>query len=472
MRSGKQYLEALKDERRIFLGTEQINDVTAHPAFAATAKTLAGLYESKHKDKSGLFTDKAGKSVFFEKPSSKEDLARRTAAHDSWATSSFGLLGRSPDCLAACVTGLTLDTAAYDRPGGNFSANIRGYYQHLADNDLFGVCVLQPVASRRGHRDGDTVGGLTVVRETDRGLVVNGAKGMATGAIFADEIFIGTNFPLTEADKPEAITCAVPVSTAGLTLHVRRPMAPQGGDPAQWPLASRFDEEDATLVFDNVEIPWERVFAYGEPANNSEFLGRSPALAFKVHHANVRFRAKLRAILGIAFRLAQANGSSEIPAVRELLGRLAGYEANLDAMIRGQTEACEATADGNVFYNRRMVMGTQAWCQDTYGKVTEAVRQLSGSGVFQLPASADVFANEKLAANWDTPSLSAAEAMRLHLLAWDMLGSEFAMRQAQYENFYAGPPHKLATNNFKACPWETFAASIDRFTTEGGATEH
>jgi 4-hydroxyphenylacetate 3-monooxygenase len=346
----------------------------------------------------------------------------------------------------------------------------------MRDNDIFAAyAVLPPQAARNPEffqRQSLPVPTLRVVRETDRGLVISGMKMLATGAILANEILIGNVHPLAPDRLAESVTCAVPVNSAGLALWSRKPFEPNAARESDGPLTYRFDETDAMVVCDNVEVPWERVFVHNDVGLARAIWFETPAHCFGNHQSNVRFHAKLRLLVGLASKLTQASGADGIPSVMETLGRLASLEALLAGVIAGQISMAEEWPTGFMTFNRRMMYAALNWCTENHSPIIDCLRDLCGGGVFQIPADASVMDDPRLRevfeAYWVTPQLTAGDRMKLFRLAWDLIGSEFAGRHQQYEKFYAGPPLAVRNYNFTVAPWDEFNAIVDRLLAEAG----
>jgi len=274
--------------------------------------------------------------------------------------------------------------------------------------------------------------------------------------VFADEIWIGNLIPLAPDQVKQAVTCAVPCNAPGLTLWSRQPFTARNEFDS--PLAWRFDESDSMVMCDEVKVPWERVFVMDDAILAREIYIRTPGHCYGNHQSNVRFWSKLRLIVGLASRVAQSTGADQIPAVRELLGRLAALEATLGGMIHGQIEAWENWPEGWACVNRRYVYAALNWCTEMYGPLVDILRGLSGGGVFQMPASVTVMNDPHLRrlfeTYWQTPQLAALDRVKLFKLVWDLVGSEFAGRHLQYEKFYAGASFIVRNHNYREAPWD------------------
>jgi len=467
LRTGKEHLESLCDGRVVYIGSEKVTNVTTHPAFRNAARTVAALYDMKADASNyGELTyqeDGARHSIYFLRPRSREDLQRRTIGHKRIADFTHGMFGRSPDHVASFVTGMVMKLDELKAPHGR-PENVLAYYKHIRDNDLYVVyAVLPPQAARDPdfyQRQNLPVPTLRVVREEDDGVVISGMKMLATGAVFANEIWIGNVLPLAPSQKKEAITCAIACNAPGLRLWARQPMESRCTSEFDSPLAYRFDESDSMLLCDEVKVPWERVFVHDDAQLSRDIYIKTPSHCFGNHQSNVRYWSKMRLLVGLCSKITHATGADQVPAVKETLGKMASYEAMISAMVNGQINAYESWpggSEGYVCFNRRMMYAALEWCTQNYTSFIDELRELCGGGVFQMPADISVMKDAELARQfqtyWQTPQADALTRMKLFKLAWDMVGSEFAGRHQQYEKFYAGASFIVRNHAFREADW-------------------
>ncbi|HKC53899.1 MAG TPA: 4-hydroxyphenylacetate 3-hydroxylase C-terminal domain-containing protein, partial [Burkholderiales bacterium] len=328
--------------------------------------------------------------------------------------------------------------------------------------------VLPPQAARNPEfyqKQNLPVPSLRVVREDDDGLVITGMKMLATGAVFANEIWIGNLLPLAPTQLAESVTCAIAVNTPGVTLWSRKSFERDASCEFENPLTWRFDETDSMVMCENVKVPWERVFVHMDAILAREIYIKTPGHCYGNHQSNVRFHAKMKLIVGLASKIAHASGANEVPAVREVLGRFAALEAALGGMIAGQIQDAEDWPAGWKTFNRRYMYAALNWCTESHSSIIDALRELVGGGVFQMPADVSVMHDPKLRElfekYWQTPQLAALERMKLYKLVWDLIGSEFAGRHLQYEKFYAGASFIVRNHSFREAPWQEFHRVVD-----------
>ena len=471
--NGKQKLERMRDGRAIYIGAERVDDVTCHPAFKNGAQTIAGLYDlTSDPERHDLFSFEEDGERFglpWLRCRTRGDLARRMRAMKAIADATYGLIGRSPDHVAGLVTGLAMKPDLLEglRPG--CGENLIRYYEYASRNDLYLSFAVTPPSGIRSReiytgeaRDDPS---LQVIGEDDNGVIVSGMKMLATGAVFADEVWIGNLTAIDDKRQNESITAALPINTTGVSFWAREPYERHARHEADYPLSYRFDETDTVLVCDRVTIPWSRVFLHNDGAMSRRIYIETPANCYQNQQSNIRFWAKMGLIVGLASRMCQANGIEKIPAVRETLGRLAALEATIAGLVNGQIEACEPWPDGFVTPNRRMVYATLNWCQEHHTEIIDILRTLAGAAPLQMPASIDLVADPELKDRferwWGTASMPAVDRLKLYKLAWDLIGSEFAGRHMLYERFYAGNSIIVRNQSDREAPWEKFHATVD-----------
>jgi 4-hydroxyphenylacetate 3-monooxygenase len=471
--SGARKLERMRDGRAVYIGAERVEDVTAHPAFREGAKTIAGLYDAKtdpaQRDLFAFEEDGEPISLYWLRCRNRDDLTRRMRCCKAIADLTYGFIGRSPDQVSGLITGLAMNAGLLDGLHQGFGQNLLRYYDYARKNDLYLSFAVTPASGRKsadlfpGQQRDDP--NLQVVAEDDAGVTVSGMKMLATSAVYADEILIGNLTPIDEKFKSEAITAALPLNAPGLSLWSRQPYARAVAHEADYPMSYRFDETDSVLVCDRVKIPWERVFLHNDAVMSRRIYIDTPANCYQNHQSNIRFWSKMGLIVGLASRVCQANGTDKIPAVREVLGRLASLEALIGGMVHGQIDAWEAWPEGFATPNRRIMYAALNWCQEHYTEIVDILRTLLGGYPLVMPASIDVMTdaalNDRFERWWKTPSIEAVDRHKLYKLAWDIVGTEFAGRHMLYEKFYAGSSIVVRNQSDREAPWERFHATVD-----------
>ena len=332
--NGKSFIERLDSTpREVWYGDQKITGaVSSHPAFSGIAKSLAALYDMQLKPESEeMMTyespssgDRVGAS--FLQPKTAEDLAKRSRMIKAWADFSGGILGRTPDYLNSSVMAMAAAKEFFGKEGRDFASNIWNYYVHVREHDLVLTHTLINPQVNRGlgpSKQADPFIAARVVEKKSEGVVVKGARMLATLPI-ADEILV---FPSTvirsgQDDEPYSIAFALPVSTPGLKFICRESFASESG--YDHPLASRFDEQDAVVVFDDVLVPWERVFILEDPERANRVSEGTDGVVFMAHQATVRESAKAEFAAGLATLVAESIGADQFPQVQEKVTELYG----------------------------------------------------------------------------------------------------------------------------------------------------
>ena len=230
LRTGQQYLDAIaKDGRRIFVDGEEVADVTAHPAFAETARTMASLFDISsdpaNRDLMTYTSPKTGKPVnrIWQLPTS-DDLHQRRGAIQRWAEESFGFMGRTPDHVAGFFAGYAAAQVLAPRRQRKFADNAVKIYEFLRDNDVYIAYTIVPPQidrSKPAHQQNPPDLYAGVVEERDDGVIIKGAQMLGTGAVFADYIHLSSIHPLRPGDENHAISLIVPANAHGVKIHSR-----------------------------------------------------------------------------------------------------------------------------------------------------------------------------------------------------------------------------------------------------------
>ena len=475
VKTGADHLASLRDGRAVYIDGERVEDVTTHPAFRNAVHAAAALYDCQaHADNLERMTfARDGEGGYrrinraWQRPRSYDELVARRRAMSEWAELSCGFLGRAPDHVASSLVGQVIGIEVFRRHGEARAKALLDYFDYVSGNDLYlSYVIINPQADRAkawGEQQQDLVARL--VDEDSTGITVRGAKMLGTATILANELLVANLQPLRPGEEDLAISFAVPVATPGLKILSRKSFEAAAVSAADNPLSSRFDENDALIWFEDVKVPWERVFVYRDTdmcrAQFHDTLGHT----FQNYQAQIRLMAKTKFLVGVARRLAETIGTAEMPPVREVLGRLAAQAAMVEGMVWGM-EAKGHIENGYFVPDKHLMYAAQVLTQDLYPRLIEAIRGLSGGALIMLPSSERDWANLELAAIIEKTQVSSAGAgprQRVDFLklAWDAIGSEFGSRHTQYEMFYAGAPFVTCGHSLRTYDWPGSLALVD-----------
>lgn len=474
MRTGADYLASLKDDREVYVNGERVDDVAHDPAFAPIAGTMAELFDKAADPANGMTVrDEASNTDtnrVFTIPHSRDELSGFRHAVETWAHHTHGWVGRSPDHVGAFVAGFAAHPEAFVNNGRDFSANVLAYHERMKRENLYvSYAIIPPQVSRATTAnawEGDLIQ-AGVAEERSDGLVIRGAQMLATGGPVADEIFVSCIKPLSEEDSDFAVSFAVPVDAPGLKLYCRRPYAPAATSSYDYPLTTRYDETDALLVFDDVFIPWQRVFVDRDVTGVRRQFFETGAHVLGNWQAQIRFMVKLQFLAGIARKVAAVNGVDKIPGVVEKLGELASLSSLVESGVLAAEYAAASDDQGLCWPDKRAVYGAMGLQSELYPRALAILRDLVGGGVLQVPSSVEDMHNPHTRADIDryiqSPTAEAAERVKLFKLAWDAVGSEFAGRHHQYEMFYAGAPFVVKGYAYRNYGFEGPVGEVDSF---------
>jgi 4-hydroxyphenylacetate 3-monooxygenase len=470
MRRGADYIESIKrDGRTILLDGVAVEDVTTHPGFAGPVRVIASLYDRVLESGAMTFEDEGHThDAMWLAPRTSEDLAQRQAVHRHWAEGSFGLMGRTPDYVAAILTAFAARRDVFDRGGRRFGDHVVAFHARARDNDWFVSYAVTPPQidrSKPAHLQPEPFLYPGVVDERDDGIVVRGAQMIATSAVISEYLFLSYVAPLTPGDEDYAISVVMPLNAEGLRLYPRRPYATATTDRYDQPLSSRFDESDNLVVLRDVFVPWEHVFIHRDIGLVNAQFNETGAQVLANYQALIRFLVKTEFASGLAIELADAHGLSVIPPVQaQLGGDIAALCSALDAMViaaqvRPQVRAGLALP-GPAFVQAGISL-QRRWAVD----LMRSLRELGGGGLIAMP-SGDSHAATETAADieryYRSATMTARDRVELLKVMWDLVGTEFGGRQLQYEMFASAAPHIADIQAYRAFDWGPGRAHVRR----------
>jgi 4-hydroxyphenylacetate 3-monooxygenase oxygenase component len=456
IRTGAEFIAGLRDTREVWLGKERVQDVTVHPLFRPAIESLARLYDMQHeaayRDVLTYRSPTSGQPVgaSFLIPRTRDDLVRRRHMIKTWADATYGMMGRSADFLNTMVMAWAAKSDYFAQQSPACAERVLRYYEYCRERDVFLThALIDPQVDRSKNRaeQADPYQCLGIVDENKQGLIVRGAKMIATAAPFADEILVWPFPPtLTEAEARYALVFIIPVATPGLKIICRESFT-KLGNPADYPLSGRFDEMDAVAVFDDVLVPWERVFLHGDVRLVAQLYVGTRIREMTAQQTNTRFLAKIEFVYGLLCRMAEAIGVHNAPAVQEMLGEAATFlEIIKSALLAAEVQAEVDPSNGVMYPALQPLQVGRTWAPRMYPRLMEMVRRLGAGGLMQLPASCDAFDSPigpDLEKYYRGAQIAAREKVGLFKVAWDLVGSDFGSRHLLYELFYAGDPSML-----------------------------
>ena len=453
--TGAEYLASLADDRAVFIYGERVKDVTKHPAFRNTARMVARLYDALHDPEAQGQAAAADRhrqrrhdACFLQ---GAEDAGRPARgprrdrgvgqAHLRLDGPRAGLQGGVPGTLGA-------NADFYDP----YQANAKRWYKFSQERVPFiNHAIIHPPIDR--DKPPNEVGDVCchVEKETDAGLVVSGAKVVATGSVLTNYTFVAHHGLIPVQDKKFAAVFMVPTNAPGVKFICRTSYEMTStamGSPFDYPLSSRLDENDAVFILDKVLVPWENVFVYGDMEKANNFFPRTGFLPRFVVHGCTRLAVKLDFIAGLLLKATEAAGTKDYRGVQANVGEVIAWRnlfwALSDAMVRDPKpwigEYLLPNMDpGNAY----AIIATMA-----YTKIKYIIEQTVASGLIYLNSHARDFKNPDIRPYLDqylrgSGGYKAEERVKLMKLLWDCLGSEFGGRHELYEINYGGSTEEI-----------------------------
>jgi len=475
IKTGATHIEMLRDGRQVYINGQLAGDITAHAAFRQTVRSIGMLYDFQSSiDNLELMTFEVPEACgeranrIWQLPHSYQDIVERRKALEAWTELHGGFLGRAPDHVASCISGMYMGIEVFRAYDAARAAALADYYRYARDNELYLTYVIinpQADRSKTASEQQDPFLTAGVVDQDSDGLTIRGAKMLATGGVMANEVLVTCIQPLREGDERYAVSFAVPMNIKGLKILSRKSYEESATSVFDNPLASRFDENDAVLYFDDVKVPWDRVFINQDIAMTLNQFHATPAHVYQNYQAQIRLMVKMRFLVGVAKRIAETNGVINFPQVKETLGALAAHNTMVDALVhsmevKGRMRGAYFIPDAHTLYS------AQVLTQQLYAQVMVTLRELAGGGLIMLPSSVSDFANGELrdliGKTQQSPVASSEGRVKFFKLAWDAVGSEFASRHTQYEMFYGGAAFVTKGHSFRTFDWDRCTQLVDQ----------
>lgn len=477
MKTGYQHKESLQDQRSVYIDGELVPDVTVHPAFRQSIDTVCSLYDLAAKPENHALMrceNERGVSInrIWQLPRSHADLVERRRGLEFWSEQHAGFFGRSPDHVASCIAGMYMGLDVFEAADRERARALADFYQHASETDLYLTYVIinpQGELPGAGTAPSHRRIAASIVDHGPEGIVIDGAKMLASGGVMANEVLVTCIQPLGPDEDALAFSAVVPMNAKGLRILSRKSYEEHAGSIFDSPMASRFDENDSVLLFENVTVPWDRVFVFKDRDLCMKQFFATPAHVYQNYQAMIRLKTKLTFLVGLARKITQINGTERFPQVREILGQLAADVGMLDAMVAGME--AKGSLYGEYFIpDHHSLYAAQALTQKLYPRFIEQLRNLAGGGVIMLPSCVEDMENpemmEWISRTQASPIVDAKTRVKFFKLVWDCIGSEFASRHTQYEMFYAGASFVPRNHSFRTFGWDNALGQVDRMMAE------
>ena len=443
-RTGSEYKAGLDDGREVWLSNRKV-DVASDPKLAGSIGGMAGYFDWQNEyadeclipdpERSG---EKMNVSLML--PRSKEDLMIRHRGLERLSRYSNGMLGRTPDYVNVVLSGHTAraDIWAQGEPEGY--ERLKKFHREVIDGDL---ALTHTIVHANIDKAAPPFGGmnseltLRVVGRNENGIIVRGGKVLATLGPLADELYVYSSAPIPSGAEDYALIFSVPVNTKGV-IQICRDHYGVDASVADAPFSSRFDEQDAFVIFDDVEVPYERVFCDGDlRVYNTLNQGVSPGNTLQ--QTAIRAMVKLEFAYDLCSNVAKVTNSLAHPETAEMLGEIHSYLSITRSIIHAAEEKAHDWGAGAFFPHKdlsvlRCVM--PGWMT----RINQIIRLIGSHNLLCTP-SLELFDNPEIGDKLrkylpGSNGMPAEERARIMRMAWDFAGSALGSRVELYEMYY------------------------------------
>ncbi|WP_149538019.1 4-hydroxyphenylacetate 3-hydroxylase family protein [Siccirubricoccus phaeus] len=447
IRTGAQYLDGIKDGREVWIDGEKVTDVARHRAFAPIAAAKARMYDMQHEAayQADLTYVEGGErhSLFQQPPTTQEDWWRKWRSVDLLLQDVGGVVTRVGDETVGEMWSLQDGKDILNEIDPRFADNISSHIRRVVELDPFHVSANTDPKGDRSRpiteRDPDMM--VHVVKETSAGIVIRGAK-YETAAAYADQAYLKPTVGAwtDEKESDYAVGCIVKMGAPGVK-HICRGGFAGRGDPADYPLANRFDEVDTLVVFDDVLIPWEDVFFYRYTKAAQQV--RATLHRYSAFPYVLRLLHNADLMIGAAMWSAKQTGLEKLQAVQEKLADLACYREGIRAHLVASITLAERSPAGLLMPNQSLLYAGRVLACSQLPVMMHAARELIGGQICVTPNAA-AFRNAgsgewlqkfyTLNAEW-----AAEDRRRLLAFSRDLLNSDYAGHRLAFVQFAQAP---------------------------------
>jgi 4-hydroxyphenylacetate 3-monooxygenase len=464
IRTGEEYRASIRDGREVYIDGERVDDVTTHPAFKPIVDVRARIYDMAHEpDGRGVLTyvdDDTGErnAIGLKPPVSQQDWHDKRAAVDAALDDIGGVVIRVGDETIGEMWSLADGEDVLNEVDPRFAANIRRHVQQAVVADPFHVSANTDPKGDRSKRpqDQDPDMLLHVVRETDNGIVVRGAK-YETAAAYANQAFTKPTIANWGNDELSdyAVGFIVAMGAPGMRHICRSGFA--GRAPREdYPLSARFDEIDTLVVFDDVEIPWEDVLFYRH-TRAATFI-RATLHRYSAFPFVQRVERLADMMIGTALYNVRQTGLERQQPVQEKLATLACYREGINAHLTAAIALAEPSPGGLLMPNQSLLYAGRVHALTNLPQMMHTARELCGGQICLTPDAA-TFAHPE-AGRWLEKYYSinddwiAEDRRKLLAFGRDLLNSDYAGHRLTFELFAQSPPFAQLAAVYRNFDWQ------------------
>ena len=472
--NGANYINRINQlKNEIWFNGEKVEGLLSEsPPFKGLLQTKASLYDLQHdpllKEEMTFISPISGEPVglSYLQPKTKEDLLKRRKMIEHWARHTYGNLGRSPDYLNSILMSFASSTPLLEGKEKCFPENLLAFFEKARENDLsLTHTFISPQVNRSQFYIEKTKEPIAakIIEKNEEGIVIKGARLLATQGGLTDEVLVisGSSSIFTE---DTTFAFAIPSNTKGLKFICRDTFI--GGESSfDNPLSTKYEEIDSIVVFDNVLVPWERVFFINNEEVSRNFMLKSPFHHFAKHQALTRQIVKMEFTLGIAELVTKTINVSDYHHIQEKMSEIITGLETMKALLEKSENHAALNEFGTMCPDLIPLKVAGTIFPKIYPRFMQIIQLIGASGMINLPTEKAFLSaiRPDLDQYLQSANNNAEDRVKIFRLAWDLTMSSFGTRQTQYERYFFGDPISLVSDLYNTYPKQQYLETVSNF---------
>lgn len=461
IRTGEDYRDSIKDGRDVWINGARVDNLCGNPQLKPIIDVRARIYDMQHASETqeAMTYEDAGErfAIGLRLPFEKQDWQDKRDAVDLVTRDIGGVVTRMGDETIGEMWSLWDGKDILNEIDPRFAQNIERHIRQAIKADPFHVSAnTDPKGDRsKAPQDQDPDMLVHVVKETDAGIVIRGAK-YETAAAYSNQAFLKptiANWGNSELSD-YALGCIVKMNAPGVKHICRTGFA--GRAPAEdYPLSNRVDEIDTLMILDDVLVPWEDVLFY-QHTKAASFI-RATLHRYSAFPFVQRTLSYADMIIGAALWNVRQTGLEKQQAVQEKLSELAVWREGIDAFLTAAIATAQKSPNGLLMPNQSMLMSGRVHALSNLPRMMHMARELCGGQICVTPDAAS-FAHpetkpwlEKFYTIND--DWIAEDRRKLLGLARDLLNSDYAGHRLTFQLFAQSPPFAQLAAVYRNFDW-------------------
>jgi 4-hydroxyphenylacetate 3-monooxygenase len=462
IRTGEEYRNSLDDGREVWISGKKVIDICSHPQLKPVIDVRARIYDMQHdpatQEQTTYKENKERFAIGLRLPYEKKDWEDKRKAVDLVMNDIGGVVTRMGDETIGEMWSLWDGKDILNEIDSRFAENIETHIHTAIKLDPFHVSAnTDPKGDRsKAPQDQDPDMLVHVVKETDAGIVIRGAK-YETAASYSNQAFLKptiANWGNSELSD-YALGCIVKMNAPGVK-HICRTGFAGRAPNADYPLSNKVDEIDTLMILDDVLVPWEDILFY-QHTRAASFI-RATLHRYSAFPFVQRTLSYADLIIGAALWNVKQTGLDKQQAVQEKLSELAVWREGIDAFLTASIAMAEKSPTGLLMPKQSMLMSGRVHALSNLPKMMHIARELCGGQICVTPDAATFTAPETKP--WMDKFYTinddwiADDRRKLLGLARDLLNSDYAGHRLTFQLFAQSPPFAQLAAVYRNFDWD------------------